>query len=529
MILGLSIELLTMKINIQFYNSLTKKKEVFLPARLDKVNIYVCGVTVYDLCHLGHARGAISFDLLRKFLQATGYQVTFVKNYTDIDDKIIKQARIKGITTEQLTKQMILEHDRDMESLFVAAPDKAPRATENVAEMITMISALIEQGSAYEKEGDVLFRVSKFTQYGKLSGNKLADLQAGSRVEINQNKENPLDFVLWKHSKTGEPYWNSPWGIGRPGWHIECSCMCKKFIDGVLDIHGGGTDLIFPHHENEIAQSESLSQKKMANYWLHNGMIEIDGRKMSKSLGNFTKIRDLVLRKEHSIYQGYDPRIIRFFMLQSHYRQNLLFSKEALHSAYQALTRIYVQLINFEKKYQTQLALGKKITDYKVCVKVFFECLADDLNSPKAIAQIFEWCAELKFAIEQETMEVAEYSAEKIVISMKVLGLIDDRETLAVWLAKRRKPLELKTVQALNKLLSSIPGHRIVRIKEVLVTLLHSPTEQNLNIMRDVLMKSRADFRLQKDWVNSDKIRELLLKLGFKVKDSSDGSVWSYN
>jgi cysteinyl-tRNA synthetase len=346
---------------IKFHNSLSKKKEVFYSAKKKEVNIYVCGVTVYDYCHLGHARGAINFDVLRKFLIAMGYKVNFVKNYTDIDDKIIQQANKQGTSTNELTQKMILEHDKDMASLFVDEPDIAPKATENIEGMKTMIAGLIAKDFAYASGGDVFFRVKKFAEYGKLSGKKIADLQSGARVAINENKEDALDFVLWKASKPGEPCWESPWGSGRPGWHIECSCMCKNFVSGELDIHGGGADLLFPHHENEIAQSESLSQAPMANYWLHNGMIEVNGEKMSKSLDNFTKIRDLVIQKESNIYQGYEPRIIRFFILQSHYRQNLIFSEEALKKASKALSNIYYSLVLFEEQAKKKITYGEKI------------------------------------------------------------------------------------------------------------------------------------------------------------------------
>ena len=394
------------------HNSLTKKKEFFVPAQKNIVKIYVCGVTVYDLCHLGHARGAINFDVLKKLFQTLGYQVIFVKNYTDIDDKIIAESNKLNIPIQELTEKMIAEHDRDMASLFVEPTDIAPKATENVTEMIAMIKELVEKGYAYESGGDVFFRVSRFAEYGKLSGKKIKELQAGARVEINEAKENALDFVLWKASKENEPAWDSIWGAGRPGWHIECSCMCNKFIEGDLDIHGGGADLIFPHHENEIAQSESLFEKKLANYWMHNGMIQIEGKKMSKSLGNFATIRELTAT--------FEPEVIRFFILQSHYRQEVVFSHEALKQAHTTLNVLYFSLLLFYEEYETDFKTLQKIAG-EVEITEFLEKLADDLNSPLAIAKLLEWSKELNKSIKDKNK--AENLVKKILQASRILGL----------------------------------------------------------------------------------------------------------
>ena len=394
------------------HNSLTKKKELFVPAQKNIVKIYVCGVTVYDLCHLGHARGAINFDVLKKLFQTLGYQVIFVKNYTDIDDKIIAESNKLNIPIQELTEKMIAEHDRDMASLFVSPTDIAPKATENVTEMIAMIKELVEKGYAYESGGDVFFRVSRFAEYGKLSGKKIKELQAGARVEINEAKENALDFVLWKASKENEPAWDSIWGAGRPGWHIECSCMCNKFIEGDLDIHGGGADLIFPHHENEIAQSESLFKKKLANYWMHNGMIQIEGKKMSKSLGNFATIRELTAT--------FEPEVIRFFILQSHYRQEVVFSHEALKQAHTTLDVLYFSLLLFYEEYETDFKTLQKIAG-EVEITEFLEKLADDLNSPLAIAKLLEWSKELNKSIKDKNK--AENLVKKILQASRILGL----------------------------------------------------------------------------------------------------------
>ena len=335
-----------------------------------------------------------------------------MKNYTDIDDKIIAESNKLNIPIQELTEKMIAEHDRDMASLFVEPTDIAPKATENVTEMIAMIKELVEKGYAYESGGDVFFRVSRFAEYGKLSGKKIKELQAGARVEINEAKENALDFVLWKASKENEPAWDSIWGAGRPGWHIECSCMCNKFIEGDLDIHGGGADLIFPHHENEIAQSESLFKKKLANYWMHNGMIQIEGKKMSKSLGNFATIRELTAT--------FEPEVIRFFILQSHYRQEVVFSHEALKQAHTTLDVLYFSLLLFYEEYETDFKTLQKISG-EVEITEFLEKLADDLNSPLAIAKLLEWSKELNKSIKDKNK--AENLVKKILQASRILGL----------------------------------------------------------------------------------------------------------
>lgn len=515
---------------IKLYNSFTKKKEIFHSAKEKEVNIYVCGVTVYDYCHLGHARGAINFDLLRRFLQAVGYKVNFVKNYTDIDDKIIQQAKQLKINTKQLTEKMIAEHDKDMESLFVQKADKTPKATENIAGMIKMIEQLIAKGYSYENGGDVFFRVKKFQNYGKLSGKNIADLQAGIRVEINELKENSLDFVLWKASKKNEPSWDSPWGAGRPGWHIECSCMCQKFIDGKLDIHGGGADLIFPHHENEIAQSESLLGKKMANYWMHNGMIEIGGKKMSKSLGNFTKIRELVIQPlDENITQGYDPCVIRFFILQSHYRQNLIFSPEALQSASKALASIYYNLILFEEQTKNKLPVTKKIAEFKININAFLERLADDLNTPQAIAQVFDWSNRIPLAVHQKKMQVAKEYANQVLLAMKILGIVNNKP-IQNWLNHRKEPIQKENIKNITKYLAQADNTHLKtkNIEKAARKVLLQPSEQNIKKIFYLLMNKREELRINKDWENSDKIRDLLLKLGVQVKDKPKGSVWQY-
>jgi cysteinyl-tRNA synthetase len=318
---------------LRFYNTLTKKKEAFKPVEEGKVSIYACGITAYDVCHVGHARSAIVFDIINRYFQYRGYDVAYVKNFTDVDDKIIVKANAEGNTIFEISERYIREHDEDMDALGVARPSVAPRATEFIEGMIGLIRTLFDKGLAYEVGGDVYYEVDKFTGYGKLSGRSLEDMMAGARVDVNDKKKNPLDFALWKASKEGEPWWESPWGRGRPGWHIECSVMSQHYLGDTFDIHGGGEDLIFPHHENEIAQSEGATGKPLANYWIHNGFVRINSEKMSKSLGNIFTIKDILNR--------YHPEAVRLFMLQSHYKSPVDFSDGALAEARAGMDRFF--------------------------------------------------------------------------------------------------------------------------------------------------------------------------------------------
>jgi len=314
------------------YNDLTRKKEPFEPIEKGKVRFYVCGPTVYDFFHIGNARPFVLFDLFRRYLEATGYEVTFVQNFTDIDDKMIRRANEMGITVPELAERFIAEYFEDADALGIKRADVHPRATHEIEEIIKIVKTLIEKGHAYEKEGDVYFSVVSFPEYGKLSKQSIDELVSGARIEVDERKNNPLDFALWKASKPGEPFWESPWGNGRPGWHIECSAMSTKYLGDSIDIHGGGSDLVFPHHENEIAQSECASWCQFVKYWLHNAYIMIDKEKMSKSLGNFMTVRD--------IRNKFNPLVLRYFLLSAHYRSPINFSKEGLDQAQSALERI---------------------------------------------------------------------------------------------------------------------------------------------------------------------------------------------
>jgi cysteinyl-tRNA synthetase len=321
---------------IRIHNTLTGKKEEFISLHEKKVGMYVCGVTVYDLCHIGHARSAIVFDTIYRYFRYRGYDVTFVRNFTDIDDKIIKRANEEGVDYKTIAEKYIGEFDVDMGALGLEKPSVEPRATDHIPDMIRLISALIQKGFAYRSNGDVLFSVEKFKDYGKLSKRNIEEMQAGARVEIDEKKENPLDFALWKASKPGEPYWESPWGKGRPGWHIECSVMSQKYLGETFDIHGGGRDLIFPHHENEIAQSEAASGKPFARYWIHNGFVNINKEKMSKSLGNILTIKEIL--------KDWHPEVLRLFFLSHHYRSPVDYSEDSFLEARSGLDRFYMTL-----------------------------------------------------------------------------------------------------------------------------------------------------------------------------------------
>ncbi|ADR18320.1 cysteinyl-tRNA synthetase [Calditerrivibrio nitroreducens DSM 19672] len=370
---------------LKIFNTLSGEKEVFTPLEDNKVKIYVCGVTVYDYCHIGHARSSIVFDTIRRYLKYKGFDVTFVKNFTDVDDKIIKRANEENKSINEITDFFIKAHDEDMDKLNILRPDYTPRATEYIDGMIKLCEKLIEKGFAYESNGDVYFKVRAFKDYGKLSKRDLDDLLAGARVDVNEIKEDPLDFALWKRSKEGEPGWDSPWGRGRPGWHIECSVMSAEILGIPFDIHGGGKDLIFPHHENEIAQSEAAEGKEFARYWIHNGFVNINKEKMSKSLGNFFTIRDVL--------KEVDPEVLRFFLLTTHYRSPLDFSFENLLEAENALDRIYTAIDELEsavfnnKKPAQKGKIDEIVDRFK---RDFEESMDDDFNTASAISNIFE-------------------------------------------------------------------------------------------------------------------------------------------
>ncbi|MCE1182100.1 MAG: cysteine--tRNA ligase [Rhodocyclales bacterium] len=365
---------------LKIYNSLKREKQVFTPIEPNKVRMYVCGMTVYDYCHLGHARVMVVFDMVYRWLKAAGYDVTYVRNITDIDDKIIRRANENGETIQQLTDRFIAYMHEDADALGVLRPNYEPRATEYVPEMLDLIHKLENNGLAYQaSDGDVNFAVRKFAGYGKLSGKSLDDLRAGERVEVDSAKQDPLDFVLWKHAKPGEPAWQSPWGDGRPGWHIECSAMSSKLLGQQFDIHGGGQDLQFPHHENEIAQSEGAHQCSFVNYWMHNGFVRVDNEKMSKSLNNFFTIR--------TVLEQYDAEVVRFFILRAHYRSPLNYSDAHLDDARRSLDGLYFTLRDVPP-------LPVEIDWNQGYAARFAAALNEDFDSPGAVSVLFELAAE---------------------------------------------------------------------------------------------------------------------------------------
>lgn len=468
---------------IKLFNTLKKEKEDFIPIHKNKVSMYVCGVTVYDFCHIGHARSSVVFDIIRRYFQYKGMEVTFVKNFTDIDDKIINRSNEQGISWKELTEKFIQEHDNDMDSLNILRPTHTPMATEFIPEMIKMCETLIDKGFAYVSEGDIYYRVEKFNDYGKLSHRSLSEMMAGARVEVNEKKENPYDFVLWKGSKPGEPSWESPWGAGRPGWHIECSVMSEKILGLPFDIHGGGKDLVFPHHENEIAQSEAACGCEFAKYWVHNGFVNVNNEKMSKSLGNFFTIRDIL--------NEYDPEIVRFFLLTTHYRSSLDFNDSQLTSAESSLQRIYtlldeVEHFNAGKKGNDLSSDAEKI--YIDFITQFEAAMDDDFNTPLAFAAMFEAVKSFNKLLADKPNKIS-FPAVKEFID-KFVSIL--RDTLGI--------------------LKKTP-------KEWFKSNLSLPVEE-----LEKLICERTEARKNKDFQKSDEIRETLALKGVEVFDTLEGT-----
>ena len=459
---------------MQIYNSATRKKEEFVPLHPGKVGIYACGPTVYDYFHIGNARPFITFDVLRRYFEHRGYEVTFVQNFTDIDDKMIKRANKENITVKELGDRFIKEYYQDAKALGIRPATVHPRATEHIGEIIHLVKSLEEKGYAYEVNGDVYFDTKKDMGYGKLSGQNLDDLEAGARIDVDEVKKNPADFALWKAQKPNEPAWNSPWGMGRPGWHIECSAMSMKYLGETFDIHCGGKDLLFPHHENEVAQSECATGKPFARYWMHNGFINIDNEKMSKSLGNFFTVRDIV--------KEYDPEDIRMFMLSAHYRSPINFSRDMVAQAHASLQRLYTARENllFLKKN----APDKELTDdekallgrVKEYAARFDAAMDDDLNTADALGAIFEIVKDANVSLNDQSAKAA------------VEGVLN---TL----------LELTGV----------------------LGLFMKAAEEGLPAEIQQMADERAQARKEKNWKRSDELRDALAAAGYIVKDTPQG------
>lgn len=461
---------------MRIFNTMTRQKEEFIPNNPDEVKIYACGPTVYNYIHIGNARPLCVFDVLRRYLEYKGYNVKFVQNFTDVDDKIIKRANEEGITFEEVSKKYIEEFWIDANGLNFKKASVHPKATENIDEIINIIKTLEEKGYAYAVDGDVYFRTLKFKEYGKLSHQPIEDLQSGARIAIGEKKENPLDFALWKAAKEGEPYWDSPWGKGRPGWHIECSAMNKRFLGDTIDIHCGGQDLIFPHHENEIAQSECANGCTFSKYWMHNGYINVDNVKMSKSLGNFKTVREIA-----NVY-GYE--VIRYFLISSHYRSPINYSLEIIEQCKSALERLYTcrESLDFALKNAKDIPddeeLIKKLNSHR---EQFITAMDDDLNTADGVAAVFELVKDINTSIldKEVSKNVCQTAAAVFDELCDVLGILYNRKN--------------------NDVDSDI----------------------------EALIEERQQARANKDWATADRIRDELKAKGIILKDTPQGVTWT--
>lgn len=459
---------------MKIYNTLTRKKEEFVPIDKNEVKMYSCGPTVYDYFHIGNARPFIIFDTMRRYLEYLGYNVKFVQNFTDVDDKMIKRANSEHITVKELGERFINEYFEDAQALGIHKATVHPKATENIDAIIAIVKKLEDNGFAYNVDGNVYFSTKKFSEYGKLSKQPLEDLEAGARIDVSEQKRDAMDFALWKKQKEGEPAWESPWGMGRPGWHIECSAMANKYLGETIDIHSGGQDLIFPHHENEIAQSECANGKPFAHYWMHNGYININNQKMSKSLGNFFTVRDI--RKK------YDSEVIRFFMLSAHYRNPINFADTLMEQAKSAVERVYTCIENLEflkgNAPKGGLTLEDKLAGFK---KEFTDAMDDDLNTADAIAAIFD----IVYMANTEINETTSIEDIEAVLSMirelgGVLGLFTKEES------------------------------------------------KSLDSEIEALIEERQQARAEKNWAKADEIRDKLKEMNIVLKDTPQGVKWSF-
>ena len=461
---------------MRIYNTLTRKKEEFIPMNKDEVKMYSCGPTVYDYFHIGNARPFIIFDTMRRYLEYSGCKVKFVQNFTDVDDKMIKRANAEGITVKELGDRFIKEYFEDAQALGIHPATVHPKATENIDAIIDIIKKLEDNGYAYNVDGNVYFSTKKFHEYGKLSKQPLEDLEAGARIDVNESKRDAMDFALWKKQKEGEPAWESPWGMGRPGWHIECSAMANKYLGETIDLHSGGQDLIFPHHENEIAQSECANQKPFSHYWMHNGYININNQKMSKSLGNFFTVRDI--RKK------YDSEVIRFFMLSAHYRNPINFADTLMEQAKSAVERVYTCIENLEflkenaPEKELEAGFEERLNGFK---KEFTDAMDDDLNTADAIAAIFDI---VYMANTEINVESSKQSVEKTLELIRELGGV-----LGLFIKETKKSIDAE-------------------IEELI-------TERN---------KARAE----KNWAKADEIRDKLKEMNIVLKDTPNGVQWSF-
>ena len=482
---------------MQLYNTLSRKKETFSPIRSNEVSLYSCGITAYDYCHIGHARSAVVFDVLVRYLRAIGYGVTFIRNFTDIDDKIINRANQEGLPWQEIVAKYIAAFHEDMDAIGIQRATVEPRATEHIDEMLALIGTLITKGKAYATpDGDVYFRVRAFLGYGKLSGRSVDELRSGARVAPGEVKEDPLDFALWKSAKPGEPFWESPWGKGRPGWHIECSAMSEKYAPLPLDIHGGGQDLVFPHHENEIAQSEAAVDSPFCRFWVHNGFVQVDSEKMSKSLGNFRTIRDIL--------GLYLPETLRFFLLTRHYRSPIDFTYDAMDDAEKNLRRIYETMLLareelLRSKWSNSPLPGEFTSEYNEQEEAWTKAMDDDLNTAAATGHINNLVRLLNRLAEDKAARKSE--GAKVLYTRFLDNMAYWGDILGLFkLAPATYLKDLKLSRANRK------GLAVDKVEK--------------------LMAERLAAREAKDYARSDALRDEMAKLGVAVKDTPQGAVW---
>jgi len=495
---------------LKIYNSISRKKEEFKPIEKGKVKMYVCGMTVYSNAHIGHARTYFAFDVIRRYFEYKGYNVTYVQNITDVDDKIIAAANKEGVDALEYSRHFTDKCLDDLDKLGIRRADVYPKASETIPDMIDMTQQIINKGYGYESGGDVYFSVEKFKDYGKLSGQKLEDLISGARVNPDEKKQNSLDFALWKSAKPGEPSWDSPWGKGRPGWHIECSTMSSKFLGLPFDIHGGGMDLRFPHHENEIAQAEAASGKNFAKYWIHIGLLTVDGEKMSKSLGNIVNVKDLIKK--------WDPEVVRFFYAQAHYRSPPDFSEKALKNTEKGLTRISrlkekLESLSNKKPFETidknllnaeEKEYFEEIENFKLD---FEKAMDDDFNTPQAVSIIFDFVNKSNSFLENN------FISNKNLINYSLYVFTKLGNVLTLF-----QPSFVKKDSKYNKAL-------IEKVKNVVLKYKKDVKEEKLENLMKMLLEIREKARNNKDWNTADEIREELDKIGFEIQDTSEGPI----
>ncbi|RLC06768.1 MAG: cysteine--tRNA ligase [Deltaproteobacteria bacterium] len=477
---------------ISIYNTLTKKKELFQTIEPEKVLMYVCGPTVYDSCHIGHARSVVVFDVIFRYLKTHGYDVVYVRNFTDIDDKIIRRAAEIGMDPKVLADKYIDEFYRDMDALHVERASFEPRVTEHIDDVVQLVEKLIAKKFAYTVDGDVFYAVEAFDAYGKLSNRRLEDMDPGARVEIDPRKRNPFDFILWKAAKPGEPSWDSPWGKGRPGWHIECSAMSARYLGETFDIHGGGRDLIFPHHENEIAQSEAAHGREFVRYWIHNGFVNIDKEKMSKSLGNFRMIKDVI--------QQYHPEVIRLFLLSKQYRKPIDFSQASMEASRTALDRIYALLLRIDETIAGAETSATAPEDMPFW-KMFCQAMDDDFNTANGIAVIFNAVRHANRIMDENENDT---TSRNVVTSLSAIKL------------------EILRMGAVLGIGSDVPdAYFHVQRESVLA---QGTTDVKFI---EALIADREVARQEKNWERADQIREQLASMSIVLKDRPDGTHWN--